>query len=254
MILDRFSLAGKVALVTGGSRGLGQAYAVALAEAGADVAVVGVSDPAETLGRVCAFGRRALDVRCDLGTATPDDLGAVVARVVAELGALDVLVNNAGIIRRAPAADVAPEDWRAVLQVNLDALFQLSQAAGRVMLAAGDGRIVNVASMLSYQGGINVPAYTASKHAVVGITQALANEWAGRGVNVNAVAPGYVATDNTAPLRADAARERAIVERIPAGRWGTPDDVAGAVVFLASDAARYVHGTVLAVDGGWLAR
>lgn len=254
MILDRFSLAGKVALVTGGSRGLGQAYAVALAEAGADVAVVGVSDPAETLGRVSALGRRALDVRCDLGTATPDDLGAVVARVLAELGALDVLVNNAGIIRRAPAADVAPEDWRAVLQVNLDALFQLSQAAGRVMLAAGDGRIVNVASMLSYQGGINVPAYTASKHAVVGVTQALANEWAGRGVNVNAVAPGYVATDNTAPLRADAARERAIVERIPAGRWGTPDDVAGAVVFLASDAARYVHGTVLAVDGGWLAR
>jgi 2-deoxy-D-gluconate 3-dehydrogenase len=254
VILDRFSLAGKVALVTGGSRGLGQAYAVALAEAGADVAVVGVSDPAETLGRVSALGRRALDVRCDLGTATPDDLGAVVARVLAELGALDVLVNNAGIIRRAPAADVAPEDWRAVLQVNLDALFQLSQAAGRVMLAAGDGRIVNVASMLSYQGGINVPAYTASKHAVVGVTQALANEWAGRGVNVNAVAPGYVATDNTAPLRADAARERAIVERIPAGRWGTPDDVAGAVVFLASDAARYVHGTVLAVDGGWLAR
>jgi len=252
--LDRFSLAGKVALVTGGSRGLGQAYAVALAEAGADVAVLGVSEPAETLERVAALGRRALDVRCDLGTATAGDLDAVVARVVAELGSLDVLVNNAGIIRRAPAVDVTPEDWRAVLQVNLDALFQLSQAAGRVMLAAGGGRIVNVASMLSYQGGINVPAYTASKHAVVGVTQALANEWAGRGVNVNAVAPGYIATDNTAPLRADAARERAIVERIPAGRWGTPDDVAGAVVFLASDAARYVHGTVLAVDGGWLAR
>jgi len=252
--LDRFSLAGKVALVTGGSRGLGQAYAVALAEAGADVAVLGVSEPAETLERVTALGRRALDVRCDLGTATPDDLDAVVGRVVAELGGLDVLVNNAGIIRRAPAVDVTPEDWGAVLHVNLDALFQLSQAAGRVMLAAGSGRIVNVASMLSYQGGINVPAYTASKHAVVGVTQALANEWAGRGVNVNAVAPGYIATDNTAPLRADADRERAIVERIPAGRWGTPDDVAGAVVFLASDAARYVHGTVLAVDGGWLAR
>jgi 2-deoxy-D-gluconate 3-dehydrogenase len=254
VILDRFSLGGKVALVTGGSRGLGQAYAVALAEAGADVAVLGVSEPAETLARVTALGRRALDVHCDLGTATPDDLDAAVARVVAELGGLDVLVNNAGIIRRAPAADVTPEDWRAVLQVNLDALFQLSQAAGRVMLGAGRGRIVNVASMLSYQGGINVPAYTASKHAVVGVTQALANEWAGRGVNVNAVAPGYVATDNTAPLRADADRERAIVERIPAGRWGTPDDVAGAVVFLASDAARYVHGTVLAVDGGWLGR
>ncbi|MGC5167557.1 2-dehydro-3-deoxy-D-gluconate 5-dehydrogenase KduD [Luteimicrobium sp. DT211] len=254
MILDQFSLAGTVALVTGGSRGLGQAYAVALAEAGADVAVLGVSEPTETLARITALGRRALDVRCDLGAVAPEDLDAVVARVVAELGSLDVLVNNAGIIRRAPAVDVTPDDWRAVLQVNLDALFQLSQSAGRVMLTAGRGRIVNVASMLSFQGGVNVPAYTASKHAVAGLTQALANEWAGRGVNVNAVAPGYVATDNTAPLRADPDRERAIVERIPAGRWGTPDDVAGAVVFLASDAARYVHGTVLAVDGGWLAR
>ncbi len=254
MILDQFSLAGKVALVTGGSRGLGQAYAVALAEAGADVAVLGVSDPTETTRHVTALGRRALDVRCDLGAATAADLDAVVARVVDGLGGLDVLVNNAGIIRRAPAAEVAPDDWRAVLQVNLDALFYLSQAAGRVMLAAGGGRVVNVASMLSFQGGVNVPAYTASKHAVAGLTKALANEWAGRGVNVNAVAPGYITTDNTAPLRADADRERSIVERIPAGRWGEPDDVAGAVVFLASDAARYVHGTVLAVDGGWLAR
>jgi 2-dehydro-3-deoxy-D-gluconate 5-dehydrogenase len=254
MILDSFRLDGRVALVTGGNRGLGQAFAVALAEAGAEVALLTRSDPAATVARIAALGRRAVHVPSDLGLAGPAELAAAVDTVVAELGGLDILVNNAGTIRRAPAAEVTAQDWDEVLGVNLDAAFHLSQAAGRVMLARGGGRIINVASMLSYQGGINVPAYTASKHAVVGLTKALANEWAGAGVNVNAIAPGYMATDNTAPLRADPDRAPAILERIPAGRWGTPDDVMAAVVFLASDAARYVHGATLPVDGGWLAR
>ena len=253
-IVDLFRLDGRVALVTGTSRGIGQAFALALAEAGADVALLDRSEPGQTRAGVEAAGRRALWLPCDLGQATPADLQAAVSTVVSELGGLDVLVNNAGTIRRACAADYPATDWDDVLTVNLDAVFHLTQAAGRVMLAAGRGRVINVASMLSFQGGIRVPAYTAAKHAVLGLTRAFANEWAGSGVNVNAIAPGYIATDNTAPLRADTDRARSIVERIPAGRWGTPADLQGTVVFLASDAAAYIHGAVVPVDGGWLAR
>ncbi|WP_173063061.1 2-dehydro-3-deoxy-D-gluconate 5-dehydrogenase KduD [Phytohabitans houttuyneae] len=253
-VLGSFRLDGRVALVTGGGRGIGQALAVALAEAGADVALLGRSHPAETAARVQALGRRALVVTTDLATAGPEDLAASVDAVVGGLGRLDVLVNNAGMIRRSDALAHSPRDWAAVLRVDLDAVFHLCQAAGRVMVAQGHGRIVNIASMLSYHGGVRVPSYTAAKHGVVGITKALANEWAGAGVNVNALAPGYIATDQTAVLREDPDREREIRERIPAGRWGRPEDLMGAVVFLASDAARYVHGAVLAVDGGWLAR
>jgi 2-dehydro-3-deoxy-D-gluconate 5-dehydrogenase len=254
VILDAFRLDGRVALVTGGNRGLGAGCAAGLAEAGADIALLGRTDPVETAKRVTQLGRRIAYVPCDLAVAGPEELAAAVDTVLAELGRLDIVVNNAGIIRRAAAIDVEPADWDDVLAVDLDAVFHLSRAAGRVMIAQGSGRIINVASMLSFQGGIRVPAYAAAKHAVVGLTKALANEWAAHGVNVNAVAPGYLATDNTAALRDDPARAAAILERIPAGRWGTPDDVAGAVVFLASDAARYVHGAVVPVDGGWMSR
>lgn len=254
MILDSFRLDGRVALVTGANRGLGQGAAVALAEAGADVALLGRGDAAQTADRVRALGRRVHVVRRDLGTAEPAELHADVAEVVSTLGGLDILVNNAGTIRRAPAVDYSGPDWSDVLRVNLDAVFHLSQAAGRHMVERGSGRIINVASMLSFQGGILVPAYTASKHAIAGLTKALANEWAASGVTVNAIAPGYMATDNTAALRADPERERSISGRIPAGRWGAPSDLQGAFVFLASDASAYVTGTVLPVDGGWLVR
>ena len=254
MILDSFRLDGRVALVTGSTRGLGQGAAIALAEAGADVALLDRGDAGETARLIRDLGRRAHLVRRDLVTASPAELASAVTEVVDELGGLDILVNNAGTIRRAPAVDYAAEDWDDVLSVNLDAVFHLSQAAGRHMVARGHGRIVNVASMLTFQGGINVAAYTASKHAVAGLTKALASEWAASGVTVNAIAPGYMATDNTAALRADVERERAIVSRIPAGRWGTPADLQGAFVFLASDAAAYVTGTIVPVDGGWLVR
>jgi len=254
MILDQFKLDGRVALVTGARRGLGRGFALALAEAGADVALLDRSDATETRELITRLGRRSLSVTCDLSTATVDELGAVVGQVVDELGRLDILVNNAGIIRRAPAVDVSETDWNDVLQVNLNAVFFLSQAAGRVMIGQGGGKIINVASMLTFQGGVLVPSYTAAKHGVAGVTRALANEWASTNVNVNAIAPGYMATENTAPLRADEARAQAILDRIPAGRWGTPDDLMGAVVFLASDAARYVQGAILPIDGGWLTR
>ena len=254
MILDSFRLDGRVALVTGGRRGLGQAYAVALAEAGADIALLDRRDPTETRHRVLALGRRAAWIPCDLSVVGPDRLTEVIDAAVAELGRLDILVNNAGIIRRATAAEYPATDWNDVITVNLDAVFHLCQAAGRIMLPQGRGKIINIASMLSFQGGVRVPAYTAAKHGVAGLTKALANEWAAGGVNVNAIAPGYIATDNTAPLRADPDRAAAIVERIPAGRWGTPEDLAGTVVFLAGDASRYVNGAIIAVDGGWLAR
>ncbi|MEV0136197.1 2-dehydro-3-deoxy-D-gluconate 5-dehydrogenase KduD [Dactylosporangium sp. NPDC050688] len=254
MPFDDFRLDGRVALVTGANRGLGQGLALALAAAGADVVLLGRSDPAETTARVQTFGRRAVHVPCDLATAGPDGIDAAVAAAMDVFGHLDILVNNAGVIHRAPAADVTDDDWHDVLTVNLDAVFRLCRAVGRHMLARGGGRIINIASMLSFQGGVRVPAYAASKHAVLGLTRALANEWAGHGVNVNAIAPGYMATDNTAALRDDPHRAAAILERIPAGRWGDPEDLAGAIVFLASDTARYVHGTVIPVDGGWLGR
>jgi 2-dehydro-3-deoxy-D-gluconate 5-dehydrogenase len=254
MVLDQFRLDGRVALITGANRGIGAGLALALAEAGADMVLLGRSEPGATMSRIEALGRRVGWAGHDLATATPAELGAAVETVRDEYGGLDILVNNAGIIRRGPASEHPATDWDDVMTVNLDAVFHLSQAAGRLMLAQGSGKIINIASVLSFQGGIRVPSYAAAKHAVLGLTRALANEWAGSGVNVNAISPGYITTDNTAPLRADPERERSIVERIPAGRWGTPEDLAGAVVFLASDAARYVHGAVLPVDGGWLAR
>jgi 2-deoxy-D-gluconate 3-dehydrogenase len=253
MILDLFRLDGQVALVTGGDKGLGQGMALALAQAGADVAVVSRSGHNDTtLAAIEAAGRRGLGLTADLGR--PDEAGAAVEQAVGAMGRLDILVNNAGIIRRADAATTELADFQAVLDVNLVGAWVLAQAAGRHMLAQGRGRIVNVASLLAFQGGIRVPAYTAAKHALAGLTKALANEWAGRGINVNAIAPGYMATDNTQALRDDAQRSRQLLERIPAGRWGAPDDLAGAVVFLSSRASDYVHGHILVVDGGWMAR
>ncbi len=252
MHLQAFDLSGRIALVTGASGGLGQGIAVALAGAGADIAAVGVSDASATRAAVEALGRRFLHIEADLGSIAP--IAGIVERTLGEFGQLDVLVNNAGTIRRADALDFSEQDWDAVMDVNLKSAFFLAQAAGRHMIARGRGKIINIASMLSFQGGIRVPSYTASKSGLAGITRLLANEWAGRGINVNAIAPGYMATDNTAPLRADADRNRSILERIPAGRWGTPADLAGAVIFLASPAADYVHGAILPVDGGWLAR
>lgn len=254
MILDSFRLEGKVALVTGVARGLGQACALALAEAGADIAGLGISDVTTTRAAVTALGRRFTSSECDLGKASVADLDSIVAAVVAQMGRLDILVNNAGIIRRAPALEVKEQDWDDVMQVNLKALFFLSQAAARVMLKQGGGKIINIASLLSFQGGINVPAYTASKSGVAGMTWALANEWAKHNINVNAIAPGYMVTDNTTALRADPVRSQAILNRIPAGRWGTPNDMQGAIVFLASAASNYVHGAIVPVDGGWLGR
>lgn len=254
MILDSFRLDGKVALVTGSSRGLGQGAALALAEAGADVALLDRAPAEETAEKVRALGRRAHLIVQDLVAATPEELDGSVQSVVDALGRIDVLVNNAGIIRRAPLLEHSAADWRDVLAINLDAVFHLSQSAARRYVAQGGGKIINIASMLSFQGGTLVPGYTASKHAVAGITKSFANELAAYGVNVNAVAPGYMATENTAPIRADEARERSIAERIPAGRWGTPADLQGPFVFLASAASDYLNGAIIPVDGGWLVR
>jgi 2-deoxy-D-gluconate 3-dehydrogenase len=253
MILDKFKLDGRVALVTGASAGLGAAIAVALAEAGADVVAHGNSrTPEATCELVRSSGRRSLALRGDLGDKeTPQRL---ISQTLDEFKRLDILVNNAGTIRRAPAAEYTEEDWQVVIEVNLSSVFRLSQLAGRHMLERGRGKIVNVASLLSFQGGITVPAYAASKGAVAQLTKALANEWAARGINVNAIAPGYMRTDNTAALQQDETRSRQILERIPAGRWGEPEDLAGAAVFLCSAASDYLHGHVLAVDGGWLGR
>lgn len=253
-ILNKFNLEGKVALVTGAGRGLGLGMAVALAEAGADIAGLYNSNYQEAETAVTALGRRFYPVQCDLSTASSADVDGVVKQVQQEFGRLDILVNNAGIIRRAPATEYSEEDWQAVLQVNLNALFYLSQAAGRIMIDQGGGKIINVASMLSFQGGILVPAYTAAKSAVSGVTKALANEWAGHGVTVNAIAPGYMETDNTLPLRQNEDRNKSILARIPNGRWGTPEDLGGMTVFLASAASDYVNGAIIPVDGGWLAR
>jgi 2-deoxy-D-gluconate 3-dehydrogenase len=247
-----FDLTGKVAVVTGANTGIGQGLAIALAEAGADLALVGRSPADETAEKVSAAGRRATLIRADLSTIAP--VQEVVDRTIDELGRLDILVNNAGIIRRADALDFSEEDWDAVIDTNLKSVFFLSQAAVRYMVEQGRGKIINIASMLSFQGGIRVPSYTASKSGVAGLTKLLANEWAAKGINVNAIAPGYIATSNTAALQADENRNRQIMERIPAGRWGQPSDLAGAAVFLASSASDYVQGHILAVDGGWLAR
>jgi 2-deoxy-D-gluconate 3-dehydrogenase len=252
MTSSPFSLDGKVAVVTGASRGLGQAIAIALAEAGADIAAVSTGDAAATGKHVQSLGRRFLALQADLSTLQP--IAGIVDDTVAQLGAIDILVNNAGLIRRADAVDFSEADWDAVVDVNLKSAFFLAQAAGRRMIVAGRGKIINIASMLSFQGGIRVPSYTASKSGLAGITRLLANEWAAKGVNVNAIAPGYMSTDNTAQLRADEARNKAILERIPAGRWGEPRDLGGAAVFLASAASDYVNGAILPVDGGWLAR
>ena len=247
-----FDLTGKVAIVTGANTGIGQAIALALATAGADVACVGRTPAEDTVARIRALGRKAEIVFADLSTIEP--VQRVVDEAVAKLGGLDILINNAGIIRRADAVDFTEADWDAVIDTNLKSVFFLCQAAGRHMIAQGSGKIVNIASMLTFQGGIRVPSYTASKSGIGGLTKLLANEWASKGINVNAIAPGYIATNNTAALQADEARNKSIMDRIPAGAWGDPSDLGGAAVFLSSAAAKYVQGHILAVDGGWLAR
>lgn len=253
MILEQFKLDGKTAIVTGASRGLGQAIAVGLAEAGADLALVHRSDASETRQRIEALGRRCVTIRADL--SDKDSVPTIIDATIGELGGIDVLVNNAGIIRRAPVTELSEEDWDDVMNVNIRTPFFLSQAVAKVMIEQGrGGKIVNIASMLSFQGGILVSSYTASKSALVGLTRLLANELAPHGINVNAIAPGYMATDNTRPLREDATRNKAILERIPVGRWGAPEDLQGAAVFLASAASQYMQGFTIAVDGGWLAR
>ncbi len=252
MTATPFSLEGQVALVTGGNTGLGQGLALALARAGADLVAVARRAPDDTGTQVRALGRRFLGLQADLASTAP--IAGLVQQTLDTFGRLDILVNNAGTIRRADAVDFTEQDWDEVMDLNLKSAFFLAQAAGRHFIAQGRGKIINVASMLSFQGGIRVPSYTASKSGMAGITRLLANEWAGKGVNVNAIAPGYMATDNTAQLRADAQRNTAILERIPAGRWGTPEDLGGTAVFLASRASDYVNGAVIPVDGGWLAR
>jgi 2-deoxy-D-gluconate 3-dehydrogenase len=251
MILDQFKLNGKVALVTGAGRGLGQAAAVGFAEAGADVAVADVIGTDETAARIKALGRRVCQVSANL--LERSSVQAIVESTVRELGRIDILLNNAGIIRRAPAKDYTEDDWDATLEIDVNAAFILSQAAGRIMLKNGRGKIINVASVIAFQGGLNVAAYSVAKHGIAGLTKALANDWAKHGINVNALAPGFFATELTESLQKDPVRSRSITARIPAGRWGTPEDMAGAVVFLASAAADFVHGVVLPVDGGWMA-
>lgn len=252
MSSELFDLGGKVALVTGGNAGLGQAIAVALAKAGADIAVASRQPASETAALVRALGRRCVEIRADLTSIEP--VPRMIEETLSGLGRLDILVNNAGTIRRADAVDFSEQDWDDVMNVNLKSAFFLCQAAGRHFIANSGGKIINIASMLSFQGGIRVPSYTASKSGIAGITRLLANEWGGKGVNVNAIAPGYMITDNTAPLRANAERSKAILERIPAGRWGEASDLGGAAIFLASRASDYVNGAILPVDGGWLAR
>jgi len=247
-----FDLSGQAALVTGANVGLGQAIALALAEAGADIAGVSRRAAPETKAQVRALGRRFVEIEADLSSTSP--IQHIVDKTSSELGGLDILVNNAGMIRRADSIDFTEADWDAVIDTNLKSAFFLAQAAARLMMAKGRGKIINVASMLSFQGGVRVPSYTASKSGLAGLTRLLANEWAAKGLNVNAIAPGYMVTDNTAQLRADAKRNAEILSRIPAGRWGEPGDIGGAAVFLASHASDYVNGAIIPVDGGWLAR
>ena len=252
MSRNRFSLEGKTALVTGANTGLGQGIALSLAEAGANIAAAGIVPAEETGEKVRAFGRQFVDISANLMSLEP--IERVISETLSGLGGLDILVNNAGLIRREDSVDFSEKDWDDVMNVNIKSAFFMSQAVGRHMIANGGGKIINIASMLSFQGGIRVPSYTASKSAIAGITKLLANEWAAKGVNVNAIAPGYMATDNTAQLRADAQRSAEILGRIPAGRWGEPSDVGGTAVFLSSEAAKYLHGAIVPVDGGWLAR
>jgi 2-deoxy-D-gluconate 3-dehydrogenase len=252
MVLDKFKLDGKTAIVTGAGRGLGQAIAIGLAEAGADLALVYKSSITDTENKIAALGRKGLAIKADL--LQKASIRIIIDRTIQTYGRIDILVNNAGIIRRAPLTDFTEKDWEEVITVNQKALFFLSQAAARVMINQGGGKIINIASMLSFQGGILVPSYTASKSAVMGLTRIMANELAPHGINVNAIAPGYMATENTAPLRADSGRNKAILDRIPAGRWGEPEDLQGVAVFLASAASDYLQGYTIAVDGGWLAR
>ncbi len=247
-----FDLTGKTAIVTGANTGIGQGIAIALAQAGANIALVGRSDANETAEKIQALGQKTAIIRADLSSIEPCDY--VIKEAIEKLGGVDILVNNAGIIRRNDALDFTEDDWDSVMNTNIKNLFFLSQAAAKVMVENGGGKIINIASMLTFQGGIRVASYTASKSGVGGLTKLLANEWAGKGINVNAIAPGYIATNNTAALQADEKRNSEILGRIPAGRWGDPADLGGAAVFLASDAAKYVQGHVLAVDGGWLAR
>jgi 2-dehydro-3-deoxy-D-gluconate 5-dehydrogenase len=253
MILENFDLTGKVALITGCSTGLGQGMALGLAEAGADIVGVDYVDAPETKEAVEALGRSFLGLKADLTSIEPVE--GLVSAAVEKFGHLDILVNNAGIIRREDAINFSEKDWDDVMNINIKTVFFFSQAAARQFIAQGNGgKIISVASMLSFQGGIRVPSYTASKSGVMGITRLMANEWASYGINVNAVAPGYMATNNTAPLRADEKRSAEILGRIPAGRWGLPEDLKGPVVFLASSASNYVNGYTIAIDGGWLAR
>jgi 2-deoxy-D-gluconate 3-dehydrogenase len=253
MILDKFKLDGKVAIVTGSATGLGQAMAVGLAEAGVDICAVDRNDQSETSEKIKKLNRQCLVLQVDLTDRSA--VKNIPQQTVAKLGRVDILVNNAGIIRRAPFTEFSEKDWDEVIATNLSALFFLSQQVSKVFIQQGrGGKIINVASMLSFQGGILVPSYTASKSGVMGLTRLMANELAAHKINVNAIAPGYIATDNTAALRADPVRYKAILERIPAGRWGEPEDLQGVVVFLASEASSYLNGYTIAVDGGWLAR
>jgi 2-deoxy-D-gluconate 3-dehydrogenase len=253
MLLDKFKLTNKVAIVTGSSTGLGQGMILGLAQAGANIVGVDYVDSSETKAQVEALDRRFLEIKADLRSIAP--IPNILDQTLATYGRVDILINNAGLIRRADAVDFTEMDWDDVINVNLKTVFFLSQAVGKQLVKQRQGgRIINIASMLSFQGGIRVPSYTASKSGVAGLTKLLANEWAKHGINVNAIAPGYMATNNTAPLRADESRSAEILGRIPAGRWGTPEDVQGVAVFLASEASAYVNGHTLAVDGGWLAR
>ncbi|MBC7003388.1 2-dehydro-3-deoxy-D-gluconate 5-dehydrogenase KduD [Photobacterium sp. BZF1] len=253
MILNAFNLEGKVAVVTGCNRGLGQGITLGLAEAGCNIVGVSSSGSEETKAKVEALGRQFIDIRANL--IKTDDIPNIIAATLEQFGKIDILVNNAGIIRREDAINFSEQDWDDVMDINLKTTFFLSQAVAKQFIAQGNGgKIINVASMLSFQGGIRVPSYTASKSGVMGVTRLMANEWAKHNINVNAIAPGYMATDNTAQLRDDEKRNQEILERIPADRWGNPEDLAGPAVFLASDAANYVNGFTMAVDGGWLAR
>lgn len=253
MIMDAFNLSGRVAIVTGCDTGLGQGMTLGLAQAGCDIVGVNRKIPQETAEKVNALGRRFMAIQADL--SKQDALDDIVNQTVTEMGRVDILVNNAGTIRREDALNFSEKDWDEVMNLNLKSVFFLSQAVARQFIRQGQGgKIINIASMLSFQGGIRVPSYTASKSGVLGITRLLANEWATQGINVNAIAPGYMATNNTQQLRDDAQRSKEILDRIPAGRWGTPADLQGPVVFLASSASDYINGHTLAVDGGWLAR